>query len=179
MKSLSSQKSSSWRKIAIISAVAITLLGAAAYIYYSSQRAANHNAELDTSTVKEEEVKPDADSQSQLPSKTENGSTTPTTPPTETPSTPPEKPVIERAGGSPTLKVVATLQKASLGSCELQLSAPGHQTKVFTSSIVVSTSYYICTFSIDRSSLPAGTWSATVVHRIGNASTNSDTRSVE
>lgn len=187
MRALSANSSSSKkRRIIIISAIIIAVLGGTgAYAYYAvkQQQQTNENTQRDASTVKEDQVTSGADSQSnstntssQLPSKTGENSQTP--PVAETPSTPPEKPTIERASGDPTIKVVATFQKASAGYCELQLSAPGQQTKSFTSNIVVSASYYACSFSIERGSLPAAPWNATVIHHIGDAATSSDARSI-
>jgi cytoskeletal protein RodZ len=187
MKALSANRlSSRKRKIIIISAIILAVLlstGAFAYYTIKQQQQTNENTQRDASTVKEEQVKNEKEPQgtnsqnsSQLPSKTGENSEIP--PPAKTPSTPPEKPILERASGDPTIKVVATFQKASAGYCELQLSAPGQQTQSYTSGIVVSASYYACSFSIARSSLPNGSWSAVVIHHIGEATTNSDTRSI-
>lgn len=185
MRALSANNSASKkRRIIIISAIIIAVLaGTGVYAYYAvKQQQANENTQRDASTVKEEQVKSEesqssnSQNPSQLPSKSGENSETP--PPAETPSTPPEKPMLERAGGDPTIKIVATFQKASAGYCELQLSTPGQQTKSYTSGIVVSASYYACSFSVARSSLPAGSWSAVVIHHIGEGATSSDTRSV-
>jgi cytoskeletal protein RodZ len=185
MRALSAKSSSSRkRKVIIIAVILAVACGTGAYAYYAvkQQQQKNENTQRDASTVKEDQVKSETKAQestsspSQLPSKTGDNSQIP--PPAETPSTPPEKPNIERAGGDPTIKVVATFQKASAGYCELQLSASDQQTKSFTSSIVVSASYYTCSFSIARSSLPVASWSAVIVHHIGSATTSSDVRSV-
>lgn len=183
MKALSEKSNASRkRKIILISSIVGALvIGAGVYAYFAikQQQQTNENIQRDASTVKEEQVKNnEGTDQSQLPSKSDSQNQTPPPSP-DTPSTPPEKPVLERASGDPTLKVVATFQKASSGTCELQLSAPGQQTKTYTSNVVVGSSYYTCSFSIPRSSLPAGSWSAVVVHRIGNASTSSDSRSLD
>lgn len=183
MRALSTHGSSSRKRwiigivALIVAAIAVGLLA-----YSALKQQADENAQRDASTIKEEQAAPEDDSAkdpSNLPSKA--GQNTPPSTSAETPSTPPEKPLIERVGGSPTLKVVATLQKASSGYCELHLSAPNQQTKTYTAAIVISASYYICSFNIDRTSLAgdSDSWSATVAHRIGEATTNSDTRSIE
>jgi cytoskeletal protein RodZ len=181
MKSLLSQSSASRRrKIIVASIILVCLLGggAGAAVYFTSQqREAANNTQRDASTVKKEQA--DADSkdnpESQLPSKNSKDSTQNQDGQSDqTPSTPPEKPTIERAGGDP-IKVVATFQQASSGSCKLQLSQAGQQTLSYTAGIVVSTSYYTCSFNVPRNALPSGgQWNATIIHHVGNASTPSD-----
>lgn len=184
MKALSEKSSVSKKRrlITISSIIAVLLIGGgvAGYFVMKQQQQANEDKQRDASTVKEEQAQSAEQKkvETQLPSKSDSQNQT-SQPPMETPSTPPEKPVIERAGGDPTIKIVATFRQASPGSCELQLTAPGQTTKNYTSTIVVSSSYYTCSFSIARNSIPAAPWSAVVIHHIGNASTSSDTRSLD
>lgn len=180
MKALSSSKRSKKSTLVIISGiVAVVLLGVGLYAYFTN-KSQNLSANPQ-GTIKQEQVPSDSQSQSTLPSKTDENSSQSTPPPsTETPSTPPEKPSIERAGGDPTIKVVASFQKASSGYCELQISQPGQQTLSYTSTITVSTTYYTCSFSIARSKLPTGgSWKATIIHHIGTAATSSDAKDIE
>lgn len=177
MKALSSLKKPNLALIITIGAILIGALGIAAYAYF-----ANKTQDLPAApqgTIKQEQVPSDTQSQSTLPPKDGADSGQPNQPPVETPSTPPEKPTIERAGGNPTVKVVATFQNASNGHCELRVSQSGGQTVSHTAPITVSTSYYACSFSIARSALPAGSLTATVVHHIGTASTSSDAKGIE
>lgn len=176
MKALSSSKKPTL--VITLSIIAsLILLGVGAYAYFASK--SQDLPATPQGTIKQEQVSSSPQtSQSTLPSKP-GGQTNPP-PSAETPSTPPEKPTIERASGNPTIKVVATFQKASSGYCELQLSQPSQQTLSYTSTITVSSSYYICSFSITRSDLPAdGLWKATIIHHIGTAATPSDAKDIE
>lgn len=186
MKALSSQNSPSRRRKTVIASalVAVLVLGSVgAYAYFARQQkaATPSDTQRDANGIQQNQVKPEStDSQSHLPSKTGDNTVPGNQSSTEAPSTPPEKPTIERAGGDPTIKVVATFQKASEGYCELRLSKSGYETVSYTSNITVGPSYYTCSFSISRASLPAGNpWSVVIVHHIGTASTSSDARDLE
>ena len=180
MKSISSKKSfSRLQKIFAVSALILILFGIGGYVYLVN-RQQNDNIARDASTVRREQVKPNSVSQSHLPSKSSENSTQTdqaAQSSTETPSVPPEKPTIERAGGSPTIKVVATFQKTSAGYCELQLSKSGEETLSYTSDIIVGSSYYSCSFSVARPS--DNSWSVIVLHHIGNAVTRSDAKDLQ
>lgn len=185
MRSLSSnQKLSKRWKILLIAGSLTAAVGLAAFLYFTNvQKNSNEPGPNDykTSAVKESQVPKKEDdktsSSSSLPEKSDTSTEIPAPTPQETPSSPPEKPLLERASGNPTVKVVATFQQASNGHCELQLSKPGQQTIVHTASIVVSASYFTCSFNIPRNSLPASDpWNVTVVHKIGTAATASDTK---
>lgn len=133
----------------------------------------------ETSGIKEDQVQPDDSENSHLPSKagSDDESSVDTSAPT--PETPPEKPQIQRAGGSPTIRVVATFQNTSDGYCELVLTN-GSQSQTKIASINVSSSYYTCTFDIPRESLqPQSGWKISVVHHIGEAKTSSDTMELQ
>jgi hypothetical protein len=177
MKALSSSKKPT--SIIISSAIVAILIGISSYIYFANRTQNAPTNPQDTSTIKQEQVPANSQSQSDLPSKTGDNPAQ-TNPTIGTPSTPPEKPTVERAGGDPTIKVVATFQKASPGHCELQLSQPGQQALSYTSKIVISSSYYTCSFTVSRATLPtSGSWSAVVIHHIGTAFTRSDAKELE
>lgn len=185
MRSLSSnQKLSKRWKIFLIAGTLAAIVGSATFFYLTNvQKDSNEPGSNDykTSAVKESQVPKKEDdktsSSSSLPEKSNNSTETPAPTSQETPSSPPEKPLLERAGGNPTIKVVATFQQASNGHCELQLSKAGQQTILHTASIVVSASYFTCSFNIPRNSLPASDpWNVTVIHKIGTAATASDTK---
>lgn len=125
-------------------------------------------------------------SKSDLPQKTEETNTSGTTiseskSNIETPATPPEKPYLSRAEqtSQSVIKAVATFQQESLGYCELQLSKSGQQTISREAYIVVGSSYYSCSFSMDDSSLVKGQWNLAIIHHIGSATTSSDVESIE
>jgi type II secretory pathway pseudopilin PulG len=165
--------------------IAIVAIAAGAFFFYytSTQENRKLTEEVDrTSAVQQEQVETTADTPvtcTELPSKTGSTEGTCDTSNVETPSTPPEKPTIERAGGNPTVKVVATFQQASNGYCELQLMSSSAQIKTYKSDIVVGTSYYSCNFSVARSDLgSADSWTAVVIHRVGDAQTKSDSAEV-
>lgn len=184
MRSLSSNNKLSKRwKILIIAGVIAIGVGVAAFFYFTNTKKDSNEPgphDYQTSAVQESQVPDKKDNSSNTPSLPEKSDTstqsqTPT--PQETPSAPPEKPTLERAGGTPTIKVVATFQQASNGYCELQFTKPGQPTITHTATIAVSASYFTCSFSIPRNSLPAGDpWNVTVIHKIGNAATASDTK---
>lgn len=83
-----------------------------------------------------------------------------------------EQPRIERAQQSGNnIKIVASLQKASRGSCEVRLQKAGGTLVVKrTTKVVVGPTYYACSFSIPLSEVPSsGSWNITVSHVIGEA----------
>lgn len=99
----------------------------------------------------------------------------------QTPTTPPEKPYLSRAEQTSQglIKAVATFQQESLGYCELQLSKSGQQTVSREAYIVIGSSYYSCSFSMNDSNLAKGQWNAAIIHHIGDASTSSDVEYIE
>lgn len=115
------------------------------------------------------------------PTNTNSGSTY--TPPnsSDVPAKTPETPRLERASQSGTdLKVVATLQNASTGSCELQLQRANTKTIKRSTSVVTGPSSYVCSFIVPVADIPTeGTWSVTVLHKKGSGVASSETRSVE
>lgn len=128
-----------------------------------------------TSSIKEDQAPNDNTNNGTLPNKNgpDDESTINTDAPT--PQVPPEKPQIQRAGGSPTIRVVATFQKASDGYCEIVLKN-GSVTQTKKANITVGSSYYVCSVDISRDSLqPQDGWVLTVIHHIGDAQTSSDT----
>lgn len=127
-----------------------------------------------TSGIKEEQIKPGAVDDSKLPNKTGSEDESSVDTSAATPQTPPEKPQLQRAGGNPTIRVVATFQNSSDGYCELVLKN-GSLEQTRKASINVSSSYYTCTFDVARDSLQVQTgWKISVIHRIGEAQTQSD-----
>ncbi len=184
MKSLNTKNTSNTRKILVIAGI-VAVLGVAAattYVYAFGGNIFGWQADeyvpLTDQGVKEEQVPLDGEpSGSNLPSK--DGETSTDTPTTGANGTQPEKPAIERAGGDPTITVVASFKEASTGYCELKLSKAGQTTLTYKSNIVIGTTYYTCSFKVPRSDLPAGSpWKAVIVHHIGDGQTSSDERDV-
>ena len=173
------------KKILIISLAVVVLLAGSAFTYVY---AFNGNlfgwqktviVPLRDQGVKEDQVIEGGEpSGSTLPSK--DGGTSTDTPSTSTPADAPEKPMIERAGGEPTVTVVASFQKASNGYCELRIAKTGSSTISKQASIVVGTTYYSCSFRVPRSELSSSApWDATIIHRVGDAKTSSDTWKIQ
>lgn len=135
----------------------------------------NETSHVDeTSSIKEGQAQGESSDNGNLPSKTGSGDESDVDTSAPTPQSPPEKPQIQRASGSPTLRVVVTFQETSDGYCELVLTN-GDSTQTRKASITVSSSYYTCNFDIARDSLqPQDGWSIVVVHHIGEAKTSSD-----
>jgi hypothetical protein len=149
-------------------------VGAYAFFYFSSDNAHQTQDIDNTSGVKEDQANTNPpDSNSNLPTKTDGSSDNyrpdPNTP---TPTGAPEKPNLIRAD----TKVLATFQQASIGYCELSLSKDSLNI-VSRAEIVVGPSYYSCSFT--TSDVEPGQWTAIVTHKIGNASTASDSRILE
>lgn len=194
------KQTNSKRKIAtIVLAVALVMGVATAFYAWQGDNTLN-NEELtravdQTSTVQPEQVKDSSDKKDnggaalpQKPSSQEGSSldsggnsqaggdnTTNATGVT------PEKPLVGRAEQSGNaIKVGASFRQQSTGYCELRLSKPGQQTITRTADIVVYPSYYACGFNVARGELPAdGEWKATVLHYIGDASTASETKTIQ
>jgi hypothetical protein len=91
-----------------------------------------------------------------------------------------ETPLIERASQSgDSLKVVASLQKASSGSCQLNIQRHDTASITRTTSIVTGPSYYTCSFAVPVSDIPAdGDWNVTILHNVDNNVASSDTKLV-
>jgi hypothetical protein len=91
-----------------------------------------------------------------------------------------ETPRIERASqNNNDIKVVASFQKPSSGTCELQLTHTSTTIKK-VANIVVAPSYYTCSFSVPVNDLPRdGDWNATVIHERGDAIASSDIQIIE
>jgi|GEM_PF-2437185 len=140
-----------------------------------------------TSAIKKEQIINSTnadDSSSNLPSKTPDNSKesiSESKSNVETPTTAPEKPYLSRAEQikSGEIKIVATLQHATPGYCELQLRKTGAQTISAEAYIVVGPSYYICSFTIPRIEIsPDGQWDVVVLHHIGSKQTGSDPKTI-
>lgn len=182
----------------IIAAALIALLAVAAltYVYafngnlfgWTTQKKTNKELteQVDkTSAVKQDQIKNDNKTNSNLPSKSSSDSgvsISSSKAGVETPTTPPEKPYLIRADLSANgdIKVVATFQQSSLGYCELQLSNANAQTVVKEAYIVLGTAYYSCSFSVPKNVLSNnGQWNILVIHHIGKASTSSNIKTIE
>jgi len=185
------KKKSSKRKLAVLSAIGALVVAAVA-VYALWQNNTLSNREMtknidETSSVQEQQTdglndSSEEDSNPGLPQKPPQQDSGSSDEPGDSPSgVTPEKPNITRAEqSSNTIKVVAFLQQASSGKCELRLSKSGQSTISRTTSIVTGPSYYVCSFNVPRSDLPgSGQWNAVVVHRIGSASTNSTTETIQ
>lgn len=174
------------KKLLIILLCVLLTAGVIVVILFMTSGSENKRLtqEIDnTSSVQEDQVKPestDADINSNLPDKNSGSTGTfepdPTTP---TPETSPEKANILRAEATGTaVKVVATFQGASSGYCELAM-INGSNTVSRNAQIVVGPNYYSCSFSLPLSEVQSGSWTTTVNHKIGSASSSSDTRVIE
>lgn len=88
-------------------------------------------------------------------------------------------PQISRAEQSGNdIRVAASFDTATSGSCELRLERRGAKTVTKTVEIIVGSSYYACNgFRVPVSELSAsGEWSARVIHKLNGRSASSSTK---
>jgi len=175
-------RNSSNKKIFIILGSVLLLSGVIVVVLFVTSGSQNKRLtqEIDnTSSVKEEQVKPD-NTNTNLPNKNNSSDGTfEPEPGTPTPQAAPEKANLLRAEATGTaVKVVATFQITSSGYCELAMHN-GSTTITRNAQIVVGPSYFSCSFSIPLSEVQAGSWTSTVTHKIGSASSSSDARVIE
>jgi cytoskeletal protein RodZ len=176
------------RKLIIIALVIIIFLASLIFIFLAINRK-DGNKELTnqidkTSSIKKEQVE-GSNNNSKLPEKNPQsltGSVSASKSNVETPKNAPEKPHVSRAEQTTSneIKVVATLQEASAGYCELQISKLGSQTVTSESYVVVGPSYYTCSFTLPLNRLDSsGQWDVMVIHHIGGAQTGSEAKAMD
>lgn len=88
-------------------------------------------------------------------------------------------PQISRAEQSgDNIRVAASFDTATSGTCELRLEKAGAETVTKTVEIIVAPSYYACNgFRLPVSELSAGgEWSTRVIHRLNGQAASSDTK---
>ena len=179
------------RKNFILIIAGVSLLAIAGVSAYALTSQNNTNDETSSESVPELQNKDDAIGTKSDPAPTSELPPKTQTPPEATPgdvtsdsdtvSRPSvESPRIERASQSgDNLKVVASLQKSSSGSCQLNIERQGTASITRTASVVTGPSYYTCSFAVPVSDIPAsGDWNVTIVHNIDNAVASSDTKLV-
>ena len=188
MKISQNKQPSKAKLLLIIGGVVIVLtgLGISYFFYTKSQdyKNAQQTKDIDnTSGIKEDQVPSEGTNQpNELPSKDQNNSTgNQSSGTTETPSTPPEKPDLVRADQSgSSVKIVANFAQSSPGYCEARFTKSGSSDISKTTQIVIGPSYYTCTFVIPSDTfISKGDWNVVVIHHVGNATTSSDSKSVE
>ncbi len=92
-----------------------------------------------------------------------------------------QSPKIERASQSgDNVKLVAGFPTPQPGVCEVTFSTNGQPSLVYKSAITVSPSNYSCSFVVPVTNFStSGTWTLSVIQRIGDRSSSASTTNIE
>lgn len=181
--------------IALVVFLVVLAAGVGAYSLYDKNTSDNNSSKDSTSRDSSSDSTDDAPSgdneDSALPNKQQpSDDTSPDTdttgdpatdlPDDDTPVAQIETPSIERASQSGnSIRIVATLQQNSSGSCNASLTRAGSSTVKVSSTVVVGPSYYTCSFSIPSSRFDAaGDWNLQVSHVRGSSVATSPIQTV-